>query len=77
MLPDFLQVGYVNETAQPVNKKLDEKLKEYNEKFNDYPGCADFQGEDENLIEILDICIKENITFEDLVIGDLGPDDDI
>ena len=52
-------------TKEPTT--LNNKLDEYARKFGEYPPSEpDYPFEDDKMIEVLDICIKENITFEDL-----------
>lgn len=79
-VPDFLRPEYVPVISEKEieNKKLlDAKYEEYYQKFGDYPDVPTFNGDDDELIECLDMCIESGITYYDLFLADMSDDDDI
>ena len=59
------------ELANPPERTLtefDKKLREYHEILGDYPPSEpDYPFEEDEMIEIMDYCIKNGVKFEDAV----------
>ncbi len=71
-IPDFLKPRKERKELSKFAKLVDE----YEKKFNDNPPTEPYSYSDEEWCEILEVCIEENVTVDELFGEEDGYDED-